>query len=71
MLIKEFRVVNNCSVEEYQVAQLFMVIEASREETGGGDGVEIHINEPYDNEMGKGQYTKKTYHLSRLLFCTW
>lgn len=42
-----------------------MVIEASREETGGGDGVEIHVNEPYENEeMGKGQYTKKTYHLS-------
>jgi len=64
MLIREYRVVNNCTVGEYQVAQLFMVVEASKEETGGGDGVEIHINEPYENETGKGQYTKKTYHLS-------
>lgn len=64
MLIKEYRVVNNCSVEEYQVAQLYMVIEASKAETGGGEGVEIHKNEPYDNELGKGQYTKKTYYLN-------
>lgn len=36
VLIKEFRVVLPLTVEEYQVAQLFSVAEASKNETGGG-----------------------------------
>ena len=36
------------------------------EETSGDSGVEILKNEPYENEeMGKGQYTYKIYHLGR------
>lgn len=37
----------------------------SREESHGeGSGVEIIINEPYDDGPGgKGQYTKKIYHV--------
>ena len=38
MLIKEFRVILPMSVEEYQVAQLYAVAEASKNETGGGEG---------------------------------
>ncbi|CAG8545533.1 13019_t:CDS:2 [Acaulospora colombiana] len=64
MLIKEYRVINNCTRDEYQVAQLYAVAEASKAETGGGEGVEVIKNEPYDNEKGKGQYTYKVYHLS-------
>ncbi|CAG8536165.1 10571_t:CDS:2 [Paraglomus occultum] len=64
MLIKEYRVVNNCTCDEYQVAQLYAVAEASKAETGGGEGVEVIKNEPYSDENGKGQYTYKIYHLS-------
>jgi hypothetical protein len=64
MLIKEYRVINNCTCDEYQVAQLYAVVEASKEETGAGEGVEVVKNEPYENEKGKGQYTLKIYHLS-------
>lgn len=40
--------------------------EASKNETGGGEGVEVLKNEPYENEDGeKGQYTHKIYHLQR------
>jgi len=46
------------------VAQLYAVAEASKEETGGGEGVEVIKNEPYENAEGKGQYTYKIYHLS-------
>ena len=49
-----------------QVAQLYAVAEASKAETGGGEGVEVIKNEPYSDENGKGQYTSKIYHLSRL-----
>ena len=35
MLIKEFRIVMPMTVEEYQVAQLYAVAEASKKETGG------------------------------------
>ena len=53
-----------------QVGQLFSVVEASLNETGGGEGVEVLNNEPYENipllngQFNKGQYTKKIYHLA-------
>jgi len=69
MIIKEYRVTLPMTVEEYQVAQLYSVAEASKNETGGGEGVEVLKNEPYDGVSllnGKflsGQYTYKIYHL--------
>lgn len=68
MLIKEFRVVLPLTVEEYQIGQLFSVAEASKNETGGGEGVEIVKNEPFDDpeilgsQYPSGQYTFKIYH---------
>jgi len=70
MIIKEYRVTLPMTVEEYQVAQLYSVAEASKNETGGGEGVEVLKNEPYDNvpllngKFMKGQYTHKIYHLA-------
>jgi len=70
MLIKEFRVILPMTVEEYQVAQLYAVAEASKNETGGGEGVKVIKNEPYDNipllngQFTKGQYTLKKYFLA-------
>ena len=63
MLIKEFRVPMPVSKDEYQVGQLYAVAEASMNETGGGEGVEVLVNEPYEDAKGKGQYTKKIYRL--------
>ncbi|KAM7018342.1 phosphatidylinositol transfer protein beta isoform-like isoform 1-T1 [Tautogolabrus adspersus] len=63
VLIKEYRVVLPCSVEEYQVGQLFSVAEASKNETGGGEGIQVLRNEPYEKDGEKGQYTHKIYHL--------
>ncbi|KAH0511518.1 Phosphatidylinositol transfer protein alpha isoform [Microtus ochrogaster] len=58
------RVILPVSVDEYQVGQLYSVAEASKNETGGGEGVEVLVNEPYEKEDGeKGQYTHKIYHL--------
>ncbi|XP_069003528.1 phosphatidylinositol transfer protein alpha isoform-like [Embiotoca jacksoni] len=64
MLIKEYRIVLPISVEEYQVGQLYTVAEASKSETGGGEGVEVLENHPYEKEGEKGQYTNKIYHLA-------
>ena len=50
MIIKEYRVTLPMTVEEYQVAQLYSVAEASKNETGGGEGVEVLKNEPYDGD---------------------
>jgi len=69
MIIKEYRITLPMTVEEYQVAQLFSVAEASKNETGGGEGVEVIKNEPYDDvpllngKFTKGQYTYKIYRL--------
>ncbi|XP_060557002.1 phosphatidylinositol transfer protein alpha isoform-like [Ruditapes philippinarum] len=52
VLIHEYRVVLPMTVEEYQVAQLYSVAEASKENTGGGEGIEVLVNEPFDlNEL--------------------
>ncbi|XP_048374635.1 phosphatidylinositol transfer protein alpha isoform [Sphaerodactylus townsendi] len=63
VLIKEYRVILPVSVEEYQVGQLYSVAEASKNETGGGEGVEVLVNEPYERDGECGQYTHKIYHL--------
>ncbi|XP_067422134.1 LOW QUALITY PROTEIN: phosphatidylinositol transfer protein alpha isoform [Emydura macquarii macquarii] len=47
----------------YQVGQLYSVAEASKNETGGGEGVEVLMNEPYERDGERGQYTHKIYHL--------
>lgn len=52
-------------VLQYQVGQLFSVAEASKNETGGGEGIEVLKNEPYEKDGEKGQYTHKIYHLAR------
>lgn len=69
MLIKEFRVILPMTVEEYQVAQLWSVAQASKENTGGGEGIEVLKNEPFENKKDlfqnytSGQYTHKIYKL--------
>ncbi|XP_019950382.1 phosphatidylinositol transfer protein alpha isoform-like [Paralichthys olivaceus] len=63
MLITEYRIVLPVSVEEYQVGQLYAVAEASKDETGGGEGVEVLENRPYEENGEKGQYTHKIYYL--------
>lgn len=62
--IVEYRIPLPISVEEYQVAQLYAVAEASKNETGGGDGIEVLVNEPYEIDEQRGQYTHKIFHLS-------
>ncbi|BET00949.1 unnamed protein product [Nesidiocoris tenuis] len=69
MIIKEYRVTLPLTVDEYQVAQLYSVAEASKNNTGGGEGIEVQKNEPFDNypllggKYSQGQYTYKIYHL--------
>ncbi|XP_033923900.1 membrane-associated phosphatidylinositol transfer protein 2 isoform X5 [Melopsittacus undulatus] len=65
MLIKEYRIPLPMSVDEYRIAQLYMIQKKSREETcGEGSGVEILENRPYvDGPGGNGQYTHKVYHI--------
>ncbi|XP_037835509.1 membrane-associated phosphatidylinositol transfer protein 2 isoform X1 [Kryptolebias marmoratus] len=67
MLIKEYRIPMPMSVEEYRIAQLYMIQKKSREEScGEGNGVEILENKPYeDGPGGLGQYTHKVYHIGK------
>ncbi|KAF6024508.1 PITPNM2 [Bugula neritina] len=65
MHVKEYRIPLPLTVEEYRIAQLYMIQKKSREESSGaGSGVEIIKNEPYeDGPGGCGQYTYKIYHI--------
>jgi len=55
------------TVDEYKIGQLYTVAHLSKNETGGGDGVEVLQNEPFtgtplfNGEYSEGQYTKKKY----------
>ena len=61
--IKEYRIPLPISTKEYQVGQLYSVAEASKDNTGGGEGVEVVKNEPYEDENSKGQYTYKIFRM--------
>lgn len=56
------------TVQEYEIAQLYSTAEESLNETGGGEGIEIVKNEPFNNlplfngKYCQGQYTFKKYH---------
>jgi hypothetical protein len=65
------------TVDEYQVAQLYSVAQASKNETGGGEGIEVLKNEPFtasegiqpktpllNGQYNVGQFTHKIYHLA-------
>lgn len=67
MLTKEYRIPLPVSVEEYQVAQLYMVAKISKQQTGHGEGIQILENKPFDDENGKGQYTHKVLHIGSRL----
>jgi len=66
--ITEFRIPVPLTTEEYQRGQLYSIAELSKESSGSnGEGVEVLKNEPFENEMGKGQYTFKIYHVGSSL----
>lgn len=48
---------------QYQVAQLYSVAEASKNETGGGEGIEVIKNEPFENHPLLGKETQVTFWL--------
>lgn len=55
---------------KYQIAQLWSVAKASKENTGGGEGIVVLNNEPFQNKTDlfqnytNGQYTHKIYKLA-------
>lgn len=60
----EFRIVMPVSLEEYQVAQTYMVTKMQRESSSGSEGVEIVESREFEDDVyGKGQYTSKVYRL--------
>ncbi|XP_031099399.1 phosphatidylinositol transfer protein 1-like isoform X1 [Ipomoea triloba] len=64
VVLKEFRIVMPLSIEEYHIAQMFMVMKMQQQNTTGNEGVEILENRPFEDDgFGQGQYTSKIYRL--------
>nr|KJB35594.1 hypothetical protein B456_006G121000 [Gossypium raimondii] len=58
------RIVMPMSLEEYQVAQMYMVMKMQQQSTNGDEGVEVLENKRFqDDVFGKGQFTSKVYRL--------
>ncbi|KAF2355511.1 Phosphatidylinositol transfer protein [Trinorchestia longiramus] len=65
---KEYRIPLPLTVEEYRIAQLYMIAKKSRMESHSEEsGVQILVNEPYTDGPGPsgcGQYTRKIYYVA-------
>jgi len=62
MKITEYRVILPTKVTQYQIGNLYMCVQRTRETAGGGEGIEIVANEPYEREGERGQFTHKILH---------
>eukprot|EP01083_Nonionella_stella_P178223 628994_1 len=68
VILKEYRILLPFTVEQYRMGQLYLTAKSSSSYSKRGEGIEVVINEPFENEeYGKGQYTKKIFHLSNLI----
>ncbi|XP_068338508.1 uncharacterized protein [Pyrus communis] len=64
VLMKEIRIVMPVSLEEYQVAQTYMVMKMQKQNTTSTEGVEIVESRPFEDDVfGKGHYSSKIYRL--------
>ena len=72
MLVKEYRIrLPFVDVEKGNIGQLYTINAMSCENSGGGEGVELVHNEPFEGlgtcqgfeNYDKGQYTYKIYHI--------
>lgn len=62
MRITEYRIVLPTNVPQYQIGNLYMCNQRTRETAGNGEGIEVLKNEPYEEGDEKGQYTHKVMH---------
>jgi hypothetical protein len=61
--VSEFRIIVPTSLAQYRIGNLFMANRIAREDKGGGEGIELCKNEPYDEGDEHGIYTYKIYHI--------
>lgn len=60
--IKEYRIVMPMSLDEYEIAQMYMILKMQQENTTNNEGVDVLESRPFeDNVFGKGHYTSKVY----------
>ncbi|XP_042960188.1 phosphatidylinositol transfer protein 1-like isoform X1 [Carya illinoinensis] len=64
VLIKEFRIVMPVSLEEYGIAQMYMVTKMQQKNTTSTEGIEVLESRPFEDKVyGTGQYASKVYRL--------
>eukprot|EP00483_Globobulimina_turgida_P001982 UN01984 len=68
VIVKEYRILLPFTLEQYRMGQLYLTAKSSQSYSTKGEGIEVVVNESFENkEFGKGQYTKKIFHLSNLI----
>ncbi|CAL5426569.1 unnamed protein product [Camellia sinensis] len=64
VIIKEFRIVMPLSLEEYQIAQIYMVLKMQQQSKTSTEGVEVLEDKLIEDDVfGKCQYLSKIYRL--------
>jgi hypothetical protein len=68
VILKEYRILLPFTLERYRIGSLYLTAKSSKGYSKDGEGIEVVSNEPFESkELGKGQYTKKIFHLSGLI----
>lgn len=63
MRIVEIRIILPMHVDQYALAEEYMVARRTREEAdGNGEGIELIVREPYTNDQESGMFAHKIYH---------
>jgi hypothetical protein len=62
MKLVEFCIILLTTAPKYEIGNLDMRVKCTRETQGGGEGLEILVNERYDENGESGQLTHKVMH---------
>jgi hypothetical protein len=61
--IHEWRIIVPTVIPQYRVGSRYMASRIAREDKGGGEGIEVRRNEPFEDGERRGTYTYKVYHI--------
>jgi hypothetical protein len=60
--IHEYRIIVPTNLAQFRIGSRYMANRVAREDKGGGEGIEVRENRPFEDGERQGTYTYKIYH---------